>query len=221
MEDVGQKVADEVGGYNLKMDMKIIEWKGNKIKFNVSGIDLALANALRRIILSGIPVMAIEKVTFYDNTSMLSDEIIAHRLGLVPIVTDLTGPDTLGFSLIAEGPTVVYSGDLKIKELDAKVKDESAKFTGQEDIISYKKIPIVKLDERQRVELDAAARIGNCKEHAKWQGGLASYEIKDDSSFDFFVESYGQFDIPGLIDVAFGIFNSMITDLKKEVEDIG
>jgi len=53
----------------------------------------------------------------------------------------------------------------------------------------------------------------------KWQGGLASYEQKEDGSFDFFIESFNQLELPELIDNAFHIFNQKIEDLKEEIKE--
>ncbi|KAL4237293.1 DNA-directed RNA polymerases I and III subunit RPAC1 [Mactra antiquata] len=52
------------------------------------GIDAAIANAFRRILLAEVPTMAIEKVHIYNNTSIIQDEVLAHRLGLIPIKAD-------------------------------------------------------------------------------------------------------------------------------------
>lgn len=52
------------------------------------GIDAAIANAFRRILLAEVPTMAVEKVLVYNNTSIVQDEILAHRLGLIPIHAD-------------------------------------------------------------------------------------------------------------------------------------
>lgn len=56
--------------------------------FDIIGIDASLANAFRRIMLSEVPTMAIENVFFEDNTSIVVDEMVAHRLGLIPIKAD-------------------------------------------------------------------------------------------------------------------------------------
>ena len=58
------------------------------MEFEIKGIDASIANALRRIIISEIPTMAIEKVDMYMNTSVIPDEILAHRLGLIPMMAD-------------------------------------------------------------------------------------------------------------------------------------
>ncbi|RWS17550.1 DNA-directed RNA polymerases I and III subunit RPAC1-like protein [Dinothrombium tinctorium] len=60
----------------------------NAIEFDMIGISPAIANAFRRILLAEVPTMAIEKVFIYNNTSILQDDFLAHRLGLIPINVD-------------------------------------------------------------------------------------------------------------------------------------
>uniref|UniRef100_A0A3Q3LHZ9 RNA polymerase I and III subunit C n=1 Tax=Mastacembelus armatus TaxID=205130 RepID=A0A3Q3LHZ9_9TELE len=71
---------------NFRID--IVHLDENTMEFDMVGIDAAIANAFRRILLAEVPTMAIEKVFIYNNTSIVQDEVLAHRLGLIPIRAD-------------------------------------------------------------------------------------------------------------------------------------
>ena len=71
-----------------KMRIQIIQLDEEKIVFDIRGIDAAVANALRRILLAEVPTMAIETVYIENNTSIIQDEVLSHRLGLIPINAD-------------------------------------------------------------------------------------------------------------------------------------
>lgn len=58
------------------------------MEFDMIGVHPALANAYRRLMLSEVPSMAFEKIYIYNNTSIIQDEVLAHRLGLIPIKAD-------------------------------------------------------------------------------------------------------------------------------------
>ncbi|XP_075002838.1 DNA-directed RNA polymerases I and III subunit RPAC1 isoform X4 [Calonectris borealis] len=66
----------------------VIREEEGSLEFDMVGIDAAIANAFRRILLAEVPTMAVEKVFVYNNTSIVQDEILAHRLGLIPIRAD-------------------------------------------------------------------------------------------------------------------------------------
>lgn len=201
------------------MKLSINDASENRICFNVSGIDVSMANALRKIILSEIPTMAIDTVTFDENTSILNDEVLALRLGLVPLKTDLKTYNTVTecsckgkgcakctatLTIDARGPCTVYSRDMKS--------------TDPEITPVHDTIPLTKLTENQTLKLEAKARLGTGKEHAKWQAGIASYEIKEDGSFDFVIESFDQLDLSDLVNTAFEVFKKKIEDLKEEIK---
>lgn len=71
---------------NFRID--ILRMEDDLLEFDMVGIDAAHANAFRRILLAEVPTMAAEKVYVYKNTSIIQDEILAHRLGLIPIRAD-------------------------------------------------------------------------------------------------------------------------------------
>lgn len=166
------------------MDIKIQEIEDNFIKFIISGVDFSFVNSVRRSLIADIPKMAIEDVEIhlgaisddegktYESTTPLFDEIISHRLGLVPIPTDLEilsfkdecdcGGEgcvncSIMYSLNKRGPCTVYSGDLEPLG-DDNLRPRDAK------------IPIVKLTEAEGILIYATAVMGTAKEHAKWQG---------------------------------------------------
>ncbi|MFA7073360.1 MAG: DNA-directed RNA polymerase subunit D, partial [Methanoculleus sp.] len=138
-------------------------------KFTISSVSTSFANMLRRAMMSEVPTLAIEDIRIYDNTSVLFDEMLAHRLGLIPLRTDLdryvTRAEctcegagcpvcTATYTLSVEGPKTVYSSDLIPQDPDAAPAEEE--------------IPIIDLDKDQKVVLEAYAVIGTGKEHAKW-----------------------------------------------------
>ena len=68
--------------------MEIEESTSLEMEFDLVGVDASIANAFRRILLSEVPTMAIETVFVFNNTSVIQDEVLSHRLGLIPINAD-------------------------------------------------------------------------------------------------------------------------------------
>lgn len=151
------------------MDLKPLQKQENKLTFVIKDSDPVFVNTLRRVILSELPTMAIKKVNLVKNGSALFDEILAHRLGLLPLSTDLGSYNMQDectckgagcakcqatLTLKAEGPITVYASD--IKPSDPKIKP------------IYGKMPIVKLLKGQELEFEAAAGLGIGKDHAKF-----------------------------------------------------
>jgi len=154
--------------------MEILEKNDINLRLIIRDADVPLMNALRRIALAEVPTMAIEEVVMIENSSILQDEIISHRLGLTPLKTDLDAynlPEececqsefgcprcrvTLTLDAEAkEGTRTVYSGEIVSENPDIiPVSD---------------KIPIIKLAKNQKLKLEAYARLGRGKVHAKWQ----------------------------------------------------
>nr|GMC53409.1 DNA-directed RNA polymerases I and III subunit rpac1 isoform X1 [Ipomoea batatas] len=68
--------------------VEVMKLNEDDIEFDMIGIDAAVANAFRRILIAELPTMAIEKVLIANNTSIIQDEVLAHRLGLIPLKVD-------------------------------------------------------------------------------------------------------------------------------------
>lgn len=74
--------------FKKAFNIVIVRKDDTEIEFDLIGIQPAFANAFRRLMLSEVPSMAIEKVLIMNNTSLLQDEVLAHRLGLIPLKAD-------------------------------------------------------------------------------------------------------------------------------------
>jgi DNA-directed RNA polymerase subunit D len=148
------------------MNLKQIKTESNMAKILVKGTSKEFMNAIRRIVMGSVPTIAVDEVMLYDNTSNLFDEFLCHRLGLVPLTTDLKYNigETVKLSLEKEGPGMVYSGD--IKSTDPKVK------------VADKRIPLVELKKDQRVKLELVAEMNKGKKHVKHSPAIiAFYEV--------------------------------------------
>lgn len=77
-----------IDDFHNNFKVNVIRLTSDVIEFDMIGIDASLANAFRRILISELPTMAIEKVFFVNNTSVIPDEVLAHRLGLIPVDAD-------------------------------------------------------------------------------------------------------------------------------------
>ncbi len=134
--------------------------KGNEEIAFSSDMNVSLANAIRRSI-NEIPILAIENVDIYKNDSALNDQIIAHRLGLIPLKNQkLKAGKFIELKFKVKG--IEEDSEILSKELGSDVVHES--------------IPIVFLDKGQEIEIVAKAGVGLGKEHAKYIPGLVYYK---------------------------------------------
>lgn len=157
------------------MKVKVLNKSETEIQFLLEDSNPQFANALRRIMISEIPILAIDSVDFSMNDSVLYDEVIAHRLGLIPLVFDLKkfhfkdehekgktcSLCEVVFAINKKGPCMVYSKDMKSSNPDVKSL--------------YDNIPIVELFENQKLKLEASASLGLGKNHARYQPANAFY----------------------------------------------
>jgi len=144
-------------------DVEFVEREDREARFLVRGVTPAFANGIRRAMVADVPTMAIDTVRFVENSSVMFDEQLALRLGLVPLTTPPVGEfaedDTVTLSIDVEGPATAYSGDLVSSDDLVQPADEN--------------VPIIELKDDQRLEAEADAIIDRGKDHAKHQGGVA------------------------------------------------
>ena len=161
------------------MKIKVLEENPERIKVQLQGINRAYANAIRRIAISEVPCMAIDEIVVLENSSIMYDELLAHRLGLIPLKTDLSryvlpkdcncdnplGCPKCKVLLVLDAETTETSREVLSGEL---ISEDTA------TIPIKPNIPIVKLAPGQKIKLEAYARLGIGKEHAKWQAASIS-----------------------------------------------
>nr|AIE97039.1 DNA-directed RNA polymerase subunit D (rpoD) [uncultured marine thaumarchaeote AD1000_89_F09] len=133
-----------------------------KISIKIKGVTLQYANALRRICLNGVPIYAIDTVDMIENSSVLADEGITHRLGLIPLKTDLSRSDESDSRIML----TLDSGD----DTETGRTVTSAEISSDDKVVkpSSDQIPIVHLAPGQKLKFEAYARLGKGTEHAKW-----------------------------------------------------
>ena len=142
-------------------DVTFIERDERSATFLVRGISPAFANGIRRAMIADVPTLSVDTVRVIENSSVMFDEQIALRLGLIPLTTpdDYRPDDTVTLAIDVEGPATAYSGDLVSGDDKVQPAEEN--------------VPIIDLNEGQRLELEADAKLGRGKDHAKHQGGVA------------------------------------------------
>lgn len=199
--------------------MKIakLKSKGNKLSFVLEKGTPAMANALRRTMTVEVPIMAIDEVDIFENTSGFFDEFIAHRLGMIPLTTDLKTyklpEDCCGgncakcstiLSLNIKGPVTVYSKDLKSE--DRKVHPAEGE------------ILITKLSENQNLKFEARARLGKGKTHAKHQACFCTYKQLKNGDYEFSLESYGSLKPKEVLSEGIKTLEGKVKEIEKKLK---
>jgi DNA-directed RNA polymerase subunit D len=190
------------------MKIEVLEDNSKVLRFKLKEVNSSYANALRRAAMGRVKTFAIDKVTFYENTSAMFDEYIAHRIGLIPILTPkgYGEKEEILFTLDATGPKTVYSKDIVASDKEVKVANDS--------------IPVIKLAAEQRLRLEGKAVLGIGAAHAKFQPGLVTYDQTGDMEFSFYVESFGQMPPKEMINKAIEAIREETKDLEKDIKKL-
>ena len=199
------------------MSLQVIDQNEQKISVKLQGMPLQYANALRRICLNGVPIFAIDTVDILENSSILADEGIAHRLGLIPIKTEFSSIDsniesdkvmlTLDSGDTTETRTI-FSGDIQSQDNVIKPISE--------------KIPIVTLAPNQKIKFEAHARLGRGTDHAKWNSAnIATLtETDKDDEHILTVETTGALEPKYIILASINELSKRLDIFKETISDL-
>ncbi|MCE4607785.1 MAG: DNA-directed RNA polymerase subunit D [Caldisphaeraceae archaeon] len=166
----------------MKEDVEVLELNGSRITLLLEGFHIAFGNAIRRLVLSDVPTMAVDYVYFYDNTTNTYDEIIAHRLGLLTLKSDeaihkykppeeCKDKDETNTECFVQ----VYLEKSVEEELNGLyIKASDLKFSDEAIEPVYLDTPIAFMAPGQRIHLVGYARLGRGKEHGKWSPASVS-----------------------------------------------
>ena len=181
--------------FKKNLRVKIISCSDDLLRLDLCGVDASVANAIRRVMISEVPTVAIDKVHLWQNTGVIQDEILCHRLGLIPIwVPDVDSIE----SAKEEGDDFELSGAIKFrlhikcatdypKGQSLHVYSKDLKFEpqnkAQQELVSpprpvHPDILIAKLRPGQEIECELYCLKGTGKIHAKWSPVCtASYRL--------------------------------------------
>ncbi len=207
--------------------LEVINKDNQKMSVKLKGVPLQYANALRRICLNGVPIFAIDTVDIIENSSVLPDEGLAHRLGLIPIKTDLsrfnepskcecqseTGCSNCRVMLVLDSGDSDETRTVLSNELSSE--DDSVKPISD-------KIAIVQLTQGQRIKVECYARLGRGTEHAKWNSAnistLTDTDKKDESVLT--VETTGALSPEQIILAGVDEVSSKLVEFKDMINQI-
>ena len=199
------------------MSLEITNENEQKVSVKIKGVPLQYVNALRRICLNGVPIYAVESIDVLENSSVLADEGVAHRIGLIPLKTDL--------SASKDG----NENDKIMLTLDSGITDEtrtilSGELKSQDDTVvpTSNNIPIVTLAPGQSIKFEAYARLGKGTEHARWNSAnIATLtETEKDDEKILTVESTGALNPKHIILSSVKQLSTKLSEFKTVISEI-
>jgi len=175
------------------MHVSILKLNDAEIEIYIEGVKQPIVNAIRRYALAKVPAMAVDEVYIFDNTSPLDDEVLAHRLAMVPLTTEqaLTKYSEVPLEICARctadeaeerSPMEECQKCFAILMLEVEndgsgpieVYSSSIRSADPDVKPVYDDIPIVVLAPNQRISMELRARLGYGYEHAKWSPATIS-----------------------------------------------
>lgn len=207
--------------------IKILERDNNHIVIEFNDIPRQYVNALRRLSINQVPTFAIDDVVILENSSVMHDEAIAHRLGLIPLRTDLERfvmPDVCDCK-----STLGCSKCRVLLVLDTESQDKtkvitSADLASEDEVVKpvNNEIPIVSLAPGQKLKFEAYARLGTGKNHAKWQPTSVAVvkDSKKEEDSILVIESNGSLTPEEIVLEAAKILGSKINEFDSVIQSL-
>ena len=207
--------------------IKILERDNNHIVIQFKNIPRQYVNALRRLSISQVPSFAIDDVVILENSSVMHDEAVAHRLGLIPLRTELK---RFVMPHLCECKSTLGCSNCRVLlVLDAESQEKTKVITSA-DLISEdevvrpvsKEIPIVSLAPGQKLKFEAYARLGTGKNHAKWQPTSVAVvkDSKDEDDSVLVIESNGSLTPEEIVLEASKILGSKIKEFDSVIQSL-
>ena len=207
--------------------VNILERADEKIVIKFNNVPRQYINAIRRTSISEVPTLAIDDVVILENSSVMHDEAIAHRLGLIPLLTNLDRfvmphecdcKSTLGCSKCR----VLLVLDSEANEKTKVVM--SGEIVSEDELIKpvSKDIPIITLAPGQKLKFEAYARLGIGRDHAKWQPTSAAIvkDGKDESESILVIETNKALTAEETLMTAIDKINSKIKNFNHIIQHL-
>jgi DNA-directed RNA polymerase II subunit RPB3 len=172
-----------IPGEETGASVTVARLEDETIIFDLKGVDVSLANALRRLMIADVPTVSIDLVEVIENSSVLCDEFLAHRLGLIPLDSTKASELVKPYEYTGDDDTAT---DVHL-ELNVRCQSDQTRDVTSDDLISHDErvkpvsfggtgggsaksggILIAKLRKNQQLSLKCIARKGTGKDHAKW-----------------------------------------------------
>jgi len=206
----------------LSILVDVLERTDERVVIKFNNISRQYINAIRRIAISEVPTLAVDDVVILENSSVMHDEAVAHRLGLIPLRTELHR-----FVMPQECDCQSTLGCTKCRVLlvlDSEAMEKtkivtSGELLSEDELVKpvSKDIPIVVLAPSQKLKFEAYARLGVGKDHAKWQPTSAAVvkDGADDNEAILIIETNGALTAEETVDAAMEKLNTKIMKFSE------
>jgi DNA-directed RNA polymerase subunit D len=207
--------------------IEVVEKSDERIVVKFNNVPRQYVNSLRRLAISEVPTLAIDDVVILENSSVMHDEAVAHRLGLIPLRTD-PGRFVMPYECDCKS-TLGCSKCRVLLVLDSEANEKtlvvtSGELVSEDELVKpvSRDIPIIVLAPNQKLKFEAYARLGIGKDHAKWQPTSAALvkDGKDEDEIILVIESNGALTAEEILTVSAERLASKVKNFKQVVSSL-